>query len=127
MSSSYKKYISYFQRVQTIGVLSCGKGFDEAAREATALSKENPISRCFYDETEWELSDTAEYNPDIEVVDVDPSPDGESIEMRFNFSKKTADLIANNIGKSTCDITSEDLNDVLKVAIKSIINKGKKQ
>lgn len=53
-----KTYVSYFQSVITIGILTKAKSIEEAERKAT-LARENNVAH-FFEQTPMEMSDTEE-------------------------------------------------------------------
>lgn len=55
-----KKYIAYFQRVTTLGIVTSGERIEEAQEKAERLIKQQDAPQCFFDETTWELVDMEE-------------------------------------------------------------------
>ena len=111
---SKKKYISYFQSVITIGILSNGENASEAASEASKklLSKDG-VNHCVFDQTNFKLSETEEWNPEFEAEDV--SEDG--FHFRFNPDNQTRNVIATRMQKQVDELTDEDCERFVKEAI----------
>jgi hypothetical protein len=122
--SEYKKYVSYFQKVTTIGILTCGKDYDEAMDEAKLIIKDTSSpNRCFYDETGFDYSDTEEWNPAVDIISIDP--DGDSLNMTISMNDKYTEAIAKSLGKSIGEVTEEDCQNFVKEALTSIVEKNK--
>ena len=118
----FNKYISYFQKVTTIGVVTCAKSYDEAERIAQAEFKSVDPTKCFYDETEYELSDTEKLDPLVEIISEDPSQDGCSVEWQVNINNDMKEKIAKSMDKSPYDLTPEDCSQFMMQALEYGIN-----
>lgn len=128
MKKEYKKYMSYFQKVTTVGVVTCAKNIKEAEAEAEQIVKNsNPVERCFYDETPFTLSDTEEWNPDIEILSVDPSKDNNHLDFTVKVNDEYSLYIAKACGKSVEDLTNEDFEKFFVDSISEFISKGEKK
>lgn len=116
---SDKKYISYFQSVITIGILSNGENASEAASKASKklLSKDG-VNHCVFDQTNFKLSETEEWNPEFEVEDA--SKDG--LQFRFNPDDQTRNIIATRMQKQADELTEEDCERFVKEAIESSLH-----
>ena len=108
------KYISYFQSVITIGVLSEGKNAEEASLKAEKklLSKDG-VNHCVFEQTDFKLSETEVWEPEFETEEV--SQDG--LHFRFNPDDRTRNIIATRMQKRVEDLTQEDCERFVKEAI----------
>jgi len=128
MKKEYKKYVSYFQKVVTVGVLTCGKDHEEAEKEARAIMEgDNPIERCFYDETSFELSDSEEWQPDFDIISIDPSKDKHSLEYYIQANDQYTALIAKGCNKKIEEVTNEDFQKFFMDSIQEFIKKGEEK
>ena len=126
--SKYKKYITYLQKVTTVGVVTCSKDSQEAMAEALrTIDSKNEPARCFYDETEFKVSDVEEWNPDIDIVSVDPSANGKSINYCMNINANMTQYVAKSCGKSISDIKDEDCEKFFIDCMNEFVAKGEKK
>jgi hypothetical protein len=107
-----KRYISYFQSVLTVGIISRGKNAEEAEKRANLImqNKENGVNYCIFEQSPMERSHTEIFEPEFEV---DPtSKDG----IRFNFSpdEKTKNIIATRMGKKADEMLDSDYEEFIK-------------
>ena len=108
-----KKYISYFQKVVTIGVMTYAKNVIEAEKKARVKFKNSEgLVYCLYEETNPELNETYEWKPEIET-----SYTEDEMGWKFNPSTKTKDAIAKKIGKNVSDLTEEDFTSFIKDSV----------
>lgn len=116
--SEYGNFISYFQKVTTIGVITCGKDYDDAESEARLVFKNisKEPDRMTFEETEWELSDTVEYDPEVSCQ-IHPSFDKKSVEMNICFSEDMKCKIAKILNKDIDCITEQDVYSFAEKAI----------
>jgi len=116
---SGKKYISYFQSVITIGVLSEGENTIEASSNANKklLSKDG-VNYCVFDQTDFKLSEIEEWNPEFETENV--SEDG--FRFRFNPDERTRNIITTRMQKKAGELTEEDCERFVKEAIESSLH-----
>ena len=126
-NEEYKKYMSYFQKVTTIGVITCGKNMKEAYEEAElTVNSIRPVERCFYDETQFELTDTEEWNPDIEIVSIDPTPDNKSLDYTIKANKEYSVFVAKSLGKKIENLTDKDFENFFLGSMKNLLLKVKR-
>lgn len=112
-----KKYISYFQKVVTIGVMTYAKNVKEAEKKAWVKFKDSEgLTYCLYEESKFELSDTDEWCPEIET-----SYTEDGVGWKFNPSAKTKDAIAKKIGKNIDDLTEEDFASFIKDSVEKAV------
>lgn len=115
-----KKFISYFQSVITIGVMSSGKDYKEAEKEAIKkFNGDKGINYCHFDQTEFELTDSEEWNPELEVDEKKSSKD--SFTFDFAPSKLTKKIIAERLHKDVSDLTQADYEEFIHCAIKNVL------
>ena len=119
-TEKYHRYISYFQKVLTVGVVTCHKTYQDAEEEAEVAFKAKEPEKCFFDETEWELTDTVEYNPETEV-DFYPSDDGDGIMLQVSFNKSMREKIANILGKDVEALSHDDIETFVGQALDGMI------
>lgn len=115
VENTEKRYISYFQSVLTVGIMSRGKNEEEAERRANLImqNKENGVNYCIFEQSPMEISHTEMFEPEFET---DPtSKDG----IRFNFSpdEKTKNIIATRMGKRVEEMLDEDYERFAKESI----------
>ena len=108
-----KNFISYFQSVITIGMMSTGTNSKEAAKKARLkfLNKEG-VDHCFFDQTDFTLSSVEEWKPGLESK---ATPEG--IEFKFNPDDKTKNVIATRLQKNMNEMTDDDYHRFVKEAI----------
>jgi len=115
----YNRYISYFQSVITIGIMSNSKNKKEAEKNATLkINNKNGVNYCVFDQTPFELTDTEEWKPEFESDIVK-----EGISFSFNPDKKTKNIIATRLGKDINSLTDLDCEDFVKQSIEVALKK----
>jgi hypothetical protein len=128
MNTGYKQYMSYFQKVTTVGILTCGQDHSEAEEEARLIMKNStPVERCFYDETPFELSDSEEWNPDIDIVSVHPTEDSKQLEYTIKTNVEYSQFVADSCGKKIEDLTDKDFEKFFLDSMAEFIAKGEKK
>jgi hypothetical protein len=120
--SNYKKYISYFQRVTTIGILTCAKSHDEAMEQAKEKLRVDDLNYCHFDQTEMELSDTIEWNPDFEIISEDPTKDGKALEWTVKIGEPMRNVMATRFNVSPDDLTDENVSTFVSDALQYVID-----
>jgi len=114
-----KQYISYFQSVITLGIVTDGENAEEASHRAAIKMKESDcVNHCFFDQTNFELVGTDTWNPELEA---NPE-DGEGICFHFNPSEKTKNVIATRLCKAAKDLTEEDFETFVKESLQSVLD-----
>ena len=111
-----KKFVSYFQKVLTVGIMTYAKNTKEAEKKAWVKFKNQEGLNCLYEESKFELSDTDEWCPEIET-----SYTEDGVGWKFNPSDKTKEAIAKKIGKSVSDLTEEDFTNFIKDSVEKAV------
>ena len=123
--SLYKKYISYFQSVTTIGILTCGKSQEEAKALAEEKLRVSDMNYCHFDQTDLELSDTIEWNPDFEIISEDPTPDGKKLEWTVKIGEPMRNIMATRMGVDPDHLTEEHVSTFVSDALQHVIDENK--
>ena len=119
-SNKEGRYISYFQSVLTIGIMTRAKNHEEAEKKATIKMKDkNGVNYCVFEQTDFELSDTEEFKPEIER---DLTQDG--IGFKLNLDENTRNIIATRLSKNIEDVTDTDVEDFVKQSIETALNRN---
>jgi hypothetical protein len=126
-NDKYKKYICYFQKVVTVGIPACGKNYQEAEEEAKAVMNEGDVKYCFFDETEFELSDSEEHNPKLEVTSINPSADGKALLYSINYNNEFLEDVSKITKISVSEINEETLQKFFLDSMKSFVKKGEEK
>ena len=114
------QWISYFQSVLTIGVMTRASSISEAEILAKEKMKnKDGVNYCLFEQTPFELTDTDHYEPEFEA---EGTKDG--LAFRFNPDNQTKNIIATRLGKQVDDLDSTDLDRFVKESI-DIALKGK--
>lgn len=109
---SEKRYVSYFQSVITIGILTSANNIEEAEKRASKKFKdEDGVNHCFFEQSPFEASDTEEWNAEFE------STEGEG--FKFNPSEETRNIIATRMQKDVSELTEDDLESFIKGSIEN--------
>jgi hypothetical protein len=112
-----KNFISYFQSVITIGIMSKGTSARNAAKKAKGkLFDKNGVNHCFFDQSEFKLSSVEQWKPELSEVDLD-----NGISFKFDPNEETKSVIATRLQKNVKDITEEDYHRFVKEAIQKEI------
>lgn len=111
--SEEKSYISYFQSVTTIGIMTNGVSDQDAAKKAREklLSKDG-INYCHFDQTDFELSEVETWIPELDSV-----VSGGGVAFKFNPDEKTKNIIAERLHKNVSEITDSDYHEFVRDAI----------
>ena len=116
-----KKFISYFQSVTTVGIMTCAKNYKEASEQAKDILDARDINYCHFDQTGLELSDTVEWNPEFEIVSEDPTEDGHATEWGVKIGDKMKNIMAERLGKSPDELTPADCSEFVSDALRHVI------
>jgi len=117
----YNKYISYFQSVMTIGIMTCGKTLEEAEKAAKEKLKVSDLNYCHFEQTPLEHSDTEEWNPEFEIISEDPTEDKEALEWTVKIGDEMKNVIASRAGVSPDNISQEHVNVFINDALVNLI------
>ena len=94
--SKERDFVSYFQSVITIGVMSKGASSKDAAKKARdKLSNKNGVNHCFFDQTDFALSSVEQWKNEL---DSKVSDDG--LSFKFNPDDETKNIIATRLQKN---------------------------
>jgi len=119
--------MSYFQKVITVGIVTCAKNEEEAEKLASAeITDGNTVERCYYDEGKFQLSDTEVWNPDFEIISVDPSSDNTHLDYTIKANEDYSKYVAESCGKKVADLTDEDFHTYFLECADEFIKKGEK-
>ena len=111
------KYISYFQSVLTIGIMSDAKNENEADRKAKLkLKDKSGVNYCVFNQTDFELTDTERWEPEIDSQEIEGG-----INLKFNPDDKTKNIIATRLQKPVNDLASEDIERFVKESIEAAL------
>ncbi|MFA5312476.1 MAG: hypothetical protein WC375_04035 [Methanomassiliicoccales archaeon] len=99
-----REYISYFQSVTTIGIVTKGTCLHEASEKAKERIKNKEVVSAHFSQTQFDLSETEEWVPDV-ACDINLSDD--AIKGEFIISGDVKKLIAKKLQKPIDDITEE--------------------
>jgi len=111
--SKEKNYVSYFQSVITIGIMSKGIDNRDAGNKAKEkLLDKKGINHCFFDQTDFDITSIEEWKPEIDSI-----AELEGVSFKFNPDEETKNVIATRLHKSADDITEEDYHRFVKEAI----------
>jgi len=125
--NGYNKYMSYFQKVTTVGVVTCATNKEEASKLAEIeMTDGNTVERCYYDETKFKLSDTQEWNPDFEIISVDPSADNKHLDYTIKANEEYSKCVSEFCGKPVGELTDKDYENFFLDCAKEFIEKGEK-
>ena len=111
------KYISYFQSVLTIGIMSDAKNENEADRKAKLkLKDKSGVNYCVFNQTDFELTDTERWEPEIDSQEVEGG-----IDLKFKPDEHTRNIIATRLQKTVDALTSEDIERFVKESIEAAL------
>lgn len=111
------RYVSYFQSVITIGILSQADNEIDALNKAKEkINNSEEVNHCFFDQTDFEPVATEAWNPELES-------DWDESGLKFNFvpNEKTKSVIATRLQKSADDLTNEDYERFVKESIQNAL------
>lgn len=115
-----RNYISYFQSVMTVGIVSRANSIQSAEEEARRKFRTEDLSCGIVGQTPFEISDTELWNPDFEgYLTLDSNGHNN---LSFNLNDGTRLKIAHKIGKSAESITSEDYVQFVKESLEKSLN-----
>ena len=115
--SKEKNFISYFQSVITIGIMSTGSNSKEAAKKAKEKMLDHEgVNHCFFDQTDFTLSSTEQWKPEFDTVSTE-----KGIAFKFSPDTETKNIIATRLQKKVSDITDDDYHRFVRDAIQKEI------
>ena len=120
VENTEKRYISYFQSVLTIGIMSRGGNEEEAEKKANLImqNKENGVNYCIFEQSPFELTGTDEFSPELEL---DPTAK-DGIALKFNPDEKTKVIIATRLCKKADELIDSDYEAFIKESIETHLN-----
>jgi hypothetical protein len=115
-----RNYISYFQSVTTVGIISRGYTMLDAEKKAKEKFVGSDISCGIVSQTPFEISETEPWNPDFYGF----MPSGNlDANMLFGFNDITKQRIAEKMDKKAEEVTEADYVSFVKNAVeKSLQN-----
>lgn len=112
-----KGYISYFQSVMTVGILTESENELEAGDQAKKkLADKNEVNHCYFGQTDFQLSGIEEWKPEFEKIS-DETKDG--LKFVFDPSDEVKGVIAARQQKSIDDLTNEDIAGFVKESVEN--------
>jgi len=106
------RYISYFQSVITVGILTNAKNKEEAEKLAKdKMSNKDGVNYCAFEQTDFEPTHTEEWNPEFEL------DFRNSNTFHFNPDDRTRNIIATRLQKNTEDLTEDDIGMFVKESL----------
>jgi len=107
------KYISYFQSVTSIGIMTHAKNIREAEQKAKLkLKNKDGVNYCVFDQSDFEFSNTEIYDPEIDSQEIDGG-----VNLKFKPDRKTKNIIATRLQKSPKELTSNDIEGFVKECV----------
>jgi len=100
-----RNYISYFQSVTTLGIVSRAANSDEASEKAKCKIVNNGFTCGVINQTPMELSATEEWQPHSNAI---PFLEDRKDSVIVNLNKKSRQLIANRMGIPVDKLTDRD-------------------
>jgi len=114
MSVKEKKYISYFQSVITIGIMSNGVNSREAGEKAKdKLLNPDGVNHCYFEQTDFNLSSVEQWKPEISLENFD----SDGMVFKFNPDEHTKNIIATRLHKDVSTLTEDDYQLFVKNSI----------
>jgi hypothetical protein len=108
-------YITYFQSVLTLGLVTRGDNEEEAEHEAEKRRRSNDVlNYCFFEQTPYEATSTEKWSPEFEREEQETD---EGIKFILKPDSVTRNIIANKLRKKEEDLTPEDIEEFTKEAI----------
>jgi len=89
-------YISYFQSVITIGVVSRGDSVEDAERQSRAKMDSSKFTSGIINQTPFEISETEPWSP------------GFADKPKYDFSEQTRKVISERLTIPLSELTSKD-------------------
>jgi hypothetical protein len=126
MSIENRKWISYFQSITTVGVITSGNTMEEAEAKAKEIMREKKENDGFtmdlhygvFQQTPFELSEIESYGAEIE-----PVIGSSDSSFRVEPTEDVKGLIAEKLGKEVEKLTSDDMEGFVKGAIEAALKK----
>jgi hypothetical protein len=126
MSTENRRWISYFQSIITVGVITNGNTMEEAEVKAKEMMKGKQDNGDFtmdlhygvFQQTPFELSEIESYGAEIE-----PVIGNSDSSFRVEPTEDVRGLIAEKLGKEARELTSNDMEDFVKGAIEAALKK----
>ena len=115
-------FISYFQSVMTVGIVSSAKNIEEAERKSSKKFKNSDMSCGIISQTPFEISDTEPWNPDFSGF-IMRTDNQDNIVMDFNDVVKSK--IAKKLNKDIDDVTDDDYVDFVKKSVEKNLGENK--
>ena len=108
-----RHYVTYFQSVMTIGVLTHARNKKEAESIAKKRLKDKELSYCCFDQTDLDLSYTEESKVSL--------PDSEIL---LKIPEKSRKLISSRLQKEESELTADDYRNFLQETIEKTVEKA---
>jgi hypothetical protein len=105
-------YISYFQSVMTVGIITSAISLDDAVIKANNKFNKSDLTFGMVSQSSFEMSETELWNPEFTGSYL--PADGK---MSFQINEKTKQKIAQKLKKSIDELTNDDCVDFVKGSI----------
>lgn len=120
VSSKNRQFISYFQSVITMGILTDAKNKKEAEEKARLkLKDKDSVNYCLFDQTGFELFKSEEWKPQfISGTETETLGNPDCLKFTFNPTPDIKNIIASRLQKKPVNLTTEDLTQFVKESLK---------
>jgi hypothetical protein len=112
------EYVSYFQSVITVGVMTSAHNVKEAKEKAKKKLIDKQLNYCFFDQTPFKLTETEKCN-----VELQKYREGNGVVFAFNPDYKTKNVIATRLLKKPEELTEDDYATFVKESVELSLKK----
>ena len=113
-----KRYISYFQSVITLGVITSGDTEEQVIENAkNKLKDKEGVNHCYFDQTPFEITAVEGWNPEFESEKSE-----EGLKFHFNPGTETKNVIATRLHKDVESLTETDYDTFVKDCIQKALS-----
>lgn len=109
-----KRFITYFQSVITVGIMTKADNEEEAAEIAQKELRRKNLNHCYFDQTDFEQAGNS-----LEWTSPDPIPLNKisNLQLMFDPTPEMCNVIASRLNKNPTELTIEDYAEFIKESL----------
>lgn len=112
-----RNFVSYFQSVTTVGVVTSARNPSEAEALAKKRMSDGRFVSGIFNQTPYVISETEEWKPEFTGAAISDNNESDSVDLVLSLGQETIAKIASKLGKQSNEISEEDCLNYLKQSL----------
>lgn len=112
-----RNFVSYFQSVTTIGVVTTARNPIEAEALSKVKMEKGQFVSGIFNQSPYTLSETEEWQPNFSGVAIDDQKEENSVDIMLSLGEDTIAKIATRLNKQPNEISEDDCLQFLKSSL----------